>query len=75
MVELEPKLIELKKRTYQTFLGQVEEKVQADEEIVKSKFEKKFEERYKDLGKIPGVLVEEMKRRKILKELGVAEEQ
>ena len=42
-------------------------------EIAKAKFEMKYDAQYKDVGKIipPGVVVEENKRRKILKELGV----
>lgn len=62
------------------FLGQVEDEIglahggsNEAAEILKSKFELKYDRYYKDSGKIipPGVLVEENKRRKLLKELGV----
>jgi hypothetical protein len=62
------------------FLGQVEDDLGlahggSDQQaaIIKAKFEMKYEQQYKDVGKImpPGVLVEENKRRKLLKELGV----
>ena len=39
--------------------------------IIKKKFELKYDRSYKDIGKTPGVLIEENKRRKLLKELGV----
>jgi hypothetical protein len=74
-------LLELKKRTYQTFLGQVEDEIGINttgaaashiaDQIVKEKFELKHATQYKDVGKVPGVLVDETKRRKILEELGV----
>ena len=74
-------LIELKKRTYQTFLGQVEDEIgiggapnPIQDEIIKAKFELKYNAHYKDVGalKPPGVLVDDVKRRKILEELGVS---
>ena len=37
---------------------------------MKAKFELKYNSHYKDLGKVPGIVVEENKRRKIVKELG-----
>ena len=40
-------------------------------DIIKQKFELKFKNYYSNIGKIPGVLIEENKRRKLLKELGV----
>lgn len=73
-------LFDLKKRSYQMFLGQVEDEIglahggsNEAAEILKAKFELKYDRYYKDSGKIipPGVLVEENKRRKLLKELGV----
>lgn len=42
-----------------------------DESLLRAKFELKHAQQYKDVGVLPGVLVEENKRRKILKELGV----
>lgn len=62
------------------FLGQVEDELglatgtnEGHEAIVKGKFELKYDRQYKDVGRVipPGVLVEENKRRKLLKELGV----
>ena len=62
------------------FLGQVEDEIglahggsNEAAEILKAKFELKYDRYYKDSGKIipPGVQVEENKRRKLLKELGV----
>jgi hypothetical protein len=74
-------LVELKKRTYQTFLGQIEDEIGINgtpnpihDDIIKAKFELKYNNQYKDVGalKPPGVLVDDVKRRKILEELGVA---
>ena len=70
-------LTTLKKRTYQMFLGQVEDELglagptsKVQDEVVKAKFENKHAQYYKDIGKVPGIVVEENKRRKIVKELG-----
>jgi hypothetical protein len=66
-------LTALKKRTYQMFLGQVEDELglagapsKVQDDIIKAKFELKFNSQYKDLGKVPGIVVEENKRRKIV---------
>ena len=53
------------------FLGQLEDRLPEDEELVKQKFEMKYKTHYENLGKIPGVLLEDNKRRKLLKDLGV----
>ena len=59
------------------FLGQVEDELglagpssKIQDEIIKEKFEYKYGRQYKDIGKVPGIAVEENKRRKIVKELG-----
>jgi len=41
-----------------------------DPALIKAKFELKFDRGYKDHGKIPGILVDENKRRKLVQELG-----
>ena len=78
--DIKQALGDVKKRTYQMFLGQVDDELglanggsDVHAAITKAKFELKYERQYKDVGKIipPGVLVEENKRRKLLKELGV----
>ena len=78
--DIKQALGDVKKRTYQMFLGQVDDELglanggsNVHAAITKAKFELKYERQYKDVGKIipPGVLVEENKRRKLLKELGV----
>ena len=62
----------MKKRTYQTFLGSVEDELgTSNDSILKDKFELKYAASYKDIGVLPGVKVDETKRRKILEELGV----
>lgn len=53
------------------FLGQLDDKVPEIEDIARQKLEQKIKKHYSDIGKTPGVLIEENKRRKILKELGV----
>jgi hypothetical protein len=53
------------------FLGQVGEKVPEDEEIVRKKLELKINRQYADIGKIPGIAVEENKRRKLIRDLGI----
>lgn len=82
MGQIKETLFELKKRTYQMFLGQVEDELginnssnPVQDEVVKAKFEHKYTSQYQDRGKIlpPGILVEENKRRKILQELGGGE--
>ena len=39
-------------------------------EIARSKFDYKYSAKYKDLGKTPGILTEDNKRRKIVRDLG-----
>eukprot|EP00347_Sterkiella_histriomuscorum_P007603 403348282 len=65
--------MENKKRTYQMFLGQIEDRIPEIEEIVRLKFENKIKKHYTDIGKTPGILIEENKRRKLLRDLGVEE--
>lgn len=66
---LKDTLFDLKQRTHQLFLGQLDDQLGQQNpsaehsEIVKGKFTLKYERYYKDMGKIvpPGVLVEENK--------------
>ena len=68
---MESALGALKKRTYQMFLGQVDDELGTqDPSLIQAKFELKFNKGYKDIGKVPGILVDETKRRKLVKELG-----
>lgn len=53
------------------FLGQLEDKVPEIEDIVRQKFELKIKKNYTDIGKTPGILIEDNKRRKLLRDLGV----
>ena len=69
--KLEDKILENRKRTYQVFLGQLEDKVPEVEDVVKLKLEYKIKTHYSEIGIVPGILVEENKRRKLLMELGV----
>jgi hypothetical protein len=64
---MEEALSALKKRTYQMFAGQVDDELGTpDAALIKAKFELKFDRGYKDHGKIPGILVDENKRRKLV---------
>ena len=53
------------------FLGQIGERLQEDAELLKMKVQLKIDRQYSDIGKIPGVIVDESKRRKVLKDLGL----
>jgi hypothetical protein len=55
----------------QTLLTQDSKPVLEDEDVLKRKLNLKVMRHYSDIGKIPGVLLEDNKRRKLLKELGV----
>lgn len=71
---LEAALLHNKKRTYQMFLGQLDEKLPDVEEIARAKLAHKVTAWYSGLGKIPGVLIEDAKRRKLLRDLGVSQD-
>jgi len=62
-------ILENKKRTFQMFLGQLEDKVPDVDDITKAKLEHKIKKWYTDVGKIPGIVIEDAKRRRILKDL------
>lgn len=53
------------------FLSNIADRLPEDEEILKLKLENKIQKQYAGIGKIPGILVEENKRRKLLRDLGV----
>lgn len=71
LTKMQESILENKKRTYQMFLGQVEDKVPEVEEVVRLKLELKIKTQYSEIGVVPGILVEDNKRRKLLMELGV----
>ena len=63
-------LFENRKRTFKMFASNIDDPLPEDEEIVREKLQKKIDASYSDIGKVPGVVVDEVKRTKILKDLG-----
>ena len=49
-----------------------ERSLPVDEDITHEKLKIKVDRHYSDIGKMPGVLIEENKRRKLLQDLGVS---
>ena len=68
--KLDSMLFENRKRTYKMFASNIDDPLPEDEEIVKAKLQRKIDASYSDIGKVPGVLVDQVKKTKILKDLG-----
>lgn len=67
------KVLANKKRTYQMFAGNHDDRISEDADILKMKLQSKIKSQsYDTIGEIPGVSkLDESKRRRILKDLGV----
>lgn len=63
-------LLENRKRTYKMFASNIDDPLPEDEEKVRAKLQMKIDASYSDIGKVPGIVVDEVKRTKILKDLG-----
>ena len=63
-------LFENRKRTFKMFESNIDDPLPEDVDIVREKLQKKIDVSYSDIGKVPGVVVDDVKRTKILKDLG-----
>ena len=52
------------------FASNIDDPLPEDEDIVREKLQKKIDVSYSEIGKVPGVVVDDVKRTKILKDLG-----
>ena len=52
------------------FASNLDDPLPEDEDILREKLQRKMDESYTDVGKVPGVIVDQVKRTKILKDLG-----
>ena len=68
--DLKKMLFENRKRTYKMFASNLDDQPPEDEEIVRTKVQSKIDACYSGLGEVPGVLVDQVKRTKILTDLG-----
>ena len=68
--KLKNMLFENRKRTFQMFASNIDDPLPEDEDLVREKLQKKIDNSYSNVGKVPGVLIDQVKKTKILKDLG-----
>ena len=69
---LEEMVLANRKRTYKMFANDVDAPLAEDPSLTKMKIKLKIAENYSKFGEVPGILIDKVRRQKILKDLGHA---